>query len=80
MNVSMFRKKLSYALDMADLGEMTYIHRGTKVYALISIPSSEIEISDSLKEEIEKAREDYRTGNFRKCSSAQELDEYFESL
>lgn len=51
-----FRSYLAASLDLVDQGERILLHRGNKIYTIIIIEDSELEITPQLAEKIEKAR------------------------
>lgn len=80
MTVSGFRKNMAAAFNKAAEGEDVKIRRGKQIFAIVPIKGDEPAISPELQARLDKAREEYKKGNFISLKSHEEIDKYFENL
>ena len=76
-----FRSQQAHVFDLADKGEKIIIRRNRKqAYTLVPIDDDDLTITPELQAKIDKAREEYRQGNYISCSTKEELQAYLDSL
>ena len=75
-----FRNQLASSLDSVDSGEHVFIRRKNKLYMIVSVEDDNSTITPELAAKIDKAREEYRQGNYISCSTSEELQAYLDSL
>ena len=77
-----FRSQQAHVFDLADKGEIIIIRRGRKqAYTLVPIDDDDdLTFTPELQARIDKAREEYRQGNYISCSTKEELQAYLDSL
>ncbi len=76
-----FRSQQAHVFDLADKGEIIIIRRGRKqAFTLVPIDDDDLTITPELQAKIDKAREEYRLGNYISCSTNEELQAYLDSL
>ena len=75
-----FRNQLASSLDSVDSGEHVFIRRKNKLYMIVSVEDDNSTITPELAAKIDKAREEYRQGNYISCSTKEELQAYLDSL
>ena len=75
------RQKQAYILDKADAGEEVIIWRGkNKAYMLTPVHENDQNVSETFKQKIAKAREDYLSGKGVTCRTYEESKALFETL
>ena len=80
LSVRDFRNQLASSLDSVDSGEHVFIRRKNKLYMIVSVEDDNSTITPELAAKIDKAREEYRQGNYISCSTSEELQAYLDSL
>ena len=76
-----FRSQQAHVFDLADKGEKVIIRRNKKqAYTLVPVSDDEFTITPELQAKIDKAREEYKNGNYITLSSKEEISAFFESL
>ena len=76
-----FRSQQAHVFDLADKGDKIIIRRSRKqAYTLVPIDDDDLTITPELQAKIDKAREEYRQGNYISCSTKEELQAYLDSL
>ena len=80
LSVRDFRNQLASSLDSVDSGEHVFIRRNNKLYMIVSVEDDNSTITPELAAKIDKAREEYRQGNYISCSTSEELQAYLDSL
>lgn len=80
LSVRDFRNQLASSLDSVDSGEHVFIRRNNKLYMIVSVEDDNSTITPELAAKIDKAREEYRQGNYISCSTKEELQAYLDSL
>lgn len=76
-----FTSRSDQAFDLADKGEKVIIRRGRRrAYRLIPFTEEPSDITPELQAKIDRAREEYRSGETLHFESKEEIDRYFDSL
>lgn len=76
-----FRDKQKDFLDLADSGEKIVIKRGRKqAYVLTPITDDDLYFTPNMIKRIKESEQQIKDGKFKSFSSAEELNNYFESL
>ena len=66
-----FRSQQAHVFDLADKN---------KLYMIVSVEDDNSTITPELAAKIDKAREEYRQGNYISCSTKEELQAYLDNL
>lgn len=76
-----FRNKQASMFELADNGEEIVIKRGKKrAYVLVPVEEKDFSLSSEAKERIERSRNQYLSGQFTTCKTAEEAIKFLESL
>ena len=82
LSVADFRSQLAKYFDLALTGEKIFIRRKNKLFTIIPVEETEVDIAitPKLAEKIEKAKKELRDGNIVSLKSHEDVDLYFESM
>lgn len=80
MTVSGFRKNMAAAFNKAAEGEDVKVRRGKQIFAIVPIKGDEPAISPELQTRLDKAREEYKKGDYIRVTTHEELHNLLESL
>ena len=80
LSIRDFRSNLAASFDLVDKGESVLVRRRGKIYTIVVVEDNELEITPHLAEKIEKAREEYRSGQTLEFENAAAAQRWMDEL
>lgn len=80
LSVRDYRNNLAASFAKADNGETVLIRRKNQIYALVSVGREDLMITPELQARIEEVEKACQDGQYKACSTHEELDRYLDSL
>lgn len=80
LSVRDYRNNLAASFTKADEGERVLIRRNKQIYALISIGREELMITPEMRVRIDEAEKACREGRCVTCDTADEIENFLNSL
>lgn len=80
LSVRDFRSNLSTTLNQASEGEKIYIRRNNQLFAIIPIETNDLDYSITIQEKIEKARQEFISGETLGFESATKAQQWMDEL
>lgn len=75
-----FRSNMAACFGKVDAGERIFIRRNNKLYTIVSVDYTDLEVSASLQAKIDKARQEHLAGETIAFTNAAEAQKWMDEL